>query len=80
MNQAILAYASIKGIAKITSWATGLLSGALTLRLLRDGFLAYSDPDVGLKVMFKKSKKRIFATIVGITITGLINWLKSYYW
>lgn len=79
MNYVILAYASIEDIKTMTLWLSGLMTGGITLRLIHDGFTAMEDPDMGLKQMLKKSKKRIAAALIGLTVTSLVAFIKRYY-
>lgn len=79
MEQAILLYASVKKVDKLITYGAGLVAGLLALRLANDLHNAYEDPEIEFKAAIKKGKKRIYASIIGITASGLISWIASYY-
>ena len=49
MEQVILLSLTVGRIQMMVAWGIGLLTGLLTLRLIRDLYAAYDDADVGLK-------------------------------
>ena len=54
MGQVILLSLTVGRIQMMVAWGIGLLTGLLTLRLIRDLYAAYDDADVGLKENEKK--------------------------
>lgn len=56
-----------------------LITAALTLRAMWDFIKAANDPETGLKDAFKKTRKRIFAAIIAITIQSTISFIQYFY-
>lgn len=79
MGQVILLSLTVGRIQMMIAWGIGLLTGLLTLRLIRDLYAAYDDADVGLKETLKKMRKRIFACLIGLTVSGLVAWISKFY-
>ena len=79
MYNTILLSATEQKISQLTWWALLLINGLLILRLMRDLYAAYEDPEVGLKEALKKGKKRIAACIIAITVSGLVAWIQQFY-
>lgn len=79
MEQVILLSLTVGRIQMMVAWGIGILTGLLTLRLIRDLYAAYEDADVGLKETLKKMKKRIFACLIGFTVSNLVAWISKFY-
>ena len=79
MEQVILLSLTVGRIQMVVAWGIGLLTGLLTLRLIRDLYAAYDDADVGLKETLKKMRKRIFACLIGLTVSSLVAWISKFY-
>ena len=79
MEQVILLSLTVGRIQMMVAWGIGLLTGLLTLRLIRDLYAAYDDADVGLKETLKKMRKRIFACLFGLTVSSLVAWISKFY-
>lgn len=71
--------ASAAQINEITGWMCGLIIAILTLRLIRDLYDAYNDADMGIKEVFRKGKRRIFASLIGIGAAGLVAFFQRYF-
>lgn len=79
MEQAILLYASVEKVDELIKYGAGLVAVLLALRLANDLYNAYEDPDTEFMTAIKKGKKRIYASIIGVTASGLVAWIASYY-
>ena len=66
-------------ISQLSGWALLLINGLLIIRLMRDLYAAYEDPEAGLKEGLKKGKKRIAACIIAVTVSGLVAWIRKFY-
>lgn len=77
--QAVLLTATEQNIRDYITWAGGFVVGGFILRAFSDFIKAFEDPDMGLKEAFRKTKKRIFAAIIAITVEGTVIWLKGYF-
>ena len=75
----ILLSSTVGQINQLIAWGTAIVAALLIVRLIRDLFAAYDDADAGFKEVLKKMKKRIFACIIAVTVSGLVAWIKSYY-
>lgn len=75
----VLGYVLPSEVAKYTAWLTGLLTVGLVMRCIRDLIEAYGDPEMGIKAVLKKLKRRFFAVLVGILATSLVSLFKVYY-
>lgn len=78
MNQ-ILMYQTIKIISNWSVWLSGIITVLLTLRVMQDFFKAYFDDDFGIQEAMRKSKKRIAAVVIALTVTSLVTLFKKYY-
>lgn len=79
MERSILLYASIGRINKIAFAAMGMVTVLLILRVMWDFIIALLDSDTGIKEACRKSRKRIFAAIIALTVTGIIQFIQSFY-
>ena len=79
MYNTILLSVTEQKINELTGWSLVLINGLLILRLMRDLYAAYEDPEVGLRDGLKKAKKRIAACVIAITVSGLVAWIRQFY-
>ena len=70
-------YESISYITQYVTWIIGLLSLAVTFRCTTTLFMAYIDGDI--QSAWIKTKKILFAGIIGVCASGLIIFLRGYY-
>lgn len=81
MMNAILLYATMERINSVKGWILALITGLLILRAINDFMSAYNDPDmdISLKEALRKSKKRIYAALIAITIDSLVIYIEQFY-
>lgn len=70
---------TLERIDQLQTWCLTLVVGLLTLRAINDFMSAYNDPETGLKEAFRKSKKRIYASLIAITVESLVFYIKYFY-
>lgn len=77
---AVASYATVNRVEQLKSWAYIVIPAMLCARCTKDFVDAIHDPETyGLKGAFLKCKKRIFACVIAITVTGIVAWVKKYY-
>lgn len=77
----ILLSATIERINTAKGWMLAIITGLLVLRAINDFMRAYNDPDMemGLREALRKSKNRIYAAIIAITIDSLVAYFDLFY-
>lgn len=79
MSKGILMDTTIARINMLQIWGMSLIVGILTLRAINDFMTALNDPETGLKEAFRKSRKRVFASLIAITIESLVLYIQRFY-
>lgn len=79
MSWSILMSTTVARIRQLESWGLVLITGLLILRAINDFMKAYSDPETGLKEALQKSKKRVYAALIAITVESLVVYIQHFY-
>ncbi len=79
MSWSILMNTTVARIRQLESWGLALITGLLILRAINDFMEAYSDPETGLKEALRKSKKRVYAALIAITVESLVVYIQHFY-
>ena len=79
INGILLTGATGKNIGQVMFWGGLLLTSFLVVRASWDFVGAINEPENGLKEAFRKTKKRVFAAIIALTIESTIAFIQSFY-
>ena len=79
MMQAIVLSATTRRIGQVAGWGMGLIVALLVWRALNDFMAAFDDPEMGLKEAFRRSRKRIYASLIALTIESLVLFIQQFY-
>lgn len=71
---------TLNDITLIFNWLLGLLSLGLVVRCTHDIWVYSQDPNYGIGYALKKIKGRVFATIIALTITGTVAYIRNFYY
>lgn len=75
----ILMTATESNIRSMIGWGMAVIIGFLILRATKDFMDAISEADTGIKEAFNKSKKRVYAVLIAITVESTIAFIARFY-
>lgn len=72
-------YLTLEYINILTHGFLLLIPVMLSMRAIKDFLNAYLEEELGLKMAFQKVKKRVFAAVIAITVTSIVELVKGFY-
>ena len=75
-----MGYEALGMISKYIQWALGIVSAAISLSVAYIAYTYYiTVEDVSFKSVIEKIKKIITAVVICVCATGIVEFIKSYY-
>lgn len=75
-----MGYETLGSISNYIQWALGIAIGAITLRVAYIAYTYYiTVEDVSFKSVIEKIKKYIIAVVICTCASGIVEFIKAYY-